>query len=286
MRIVDIHFQNRRLLPGDILAGVVEIKTNKPFGCNRVVLKLKGKEHTEYSAGENRVSDDKTIIGRVFRVSEGKTIPEGITRIPFSIDLPKQLSPTYEGTYGRIEYTLEAVVEVNWTLDPKCKKEFRVLQNRPPYIEDSIGLEPSTITDDELQVQLDEKCLRLDTGINVQFKVKERSRVRGVRFEIIREEDAVCRSRTLNRKSAIVRKIYPIASDDFGRWLDINIGEKWRYHLPFLSGLFKITYFLKVTLDVGLDFDPSIEFPLKFSDIVPERDVLEEIAIDLGFREW
>lgn len=286
MRNISINLQNNRILPGQILEGIVTIKTEKSFDCNRVVMKIRGKEHTEFGAGEDRVSDDKTILGKVFRIREGGTIPEGTTRIPFSFQLPKRLPPTYKGDHGYIEYDAEAVVEVDWAIDPKDKTLFKVLQNRPQIVDDTNQLEPSTLSDNELQIELEEDVLRLSSGIKVRFRVKERSRVRGVRCEIIRHEAALCCGRDLDHDTTMVRKFYEIGYNDFDRWLEMDIGENWRYHLPLESMLFTVTYYLKVTLDIGLDFDPSIKYPIKFSDDVPEKDVLDEIAIDLGFDEW
>ena len=286
MRDLDIHLQNYRLLPGENLEGVVTVRTNGSYKCNRVVLKVKGKEHTEFGSGENRVTDDRVILGKVYRISEGCELPEGTTRIPISIPLPLKLPPTYRGHHGYIEYTLEAVVEVDWAIDPKCKRQFRIIQSKPPIIEAPDSLEPPTLQDDELQIELEENIIRLDKGIKIRFKVRERSRVRGVRFEIVRREVARCHSRELKHDSVVVRKFYPVSYDDFDRWMETDIGKNWKYDLPLASYLFEVTYYLKVTLDVGLDFDPSIRCPVKFSDILPERDVLEEIASDLGIDDW
>ncbi|TFG31094.1 hypothetical protein EU527_13340 [Candidatus Thorarchaeota archaeon] len=286
MRAVDIHLRESRLFPGEKLEGMVSIRTDRPFECNRVILKVRGKEHTEHGSGDTRVTDDKVIIGKVFRINEGRMFPEGATMIPFAIPLPKNLPPSYQGYYGHIEYSAEAVVEVTWAIDPKCKKLFKVLQNRPPFLEDKNQLEPSTIKQDELQVQLEENIFRLETGLRVRFKVEQRNNVRGVRFEIVKREVANCGRRTLERERPLERKFHEVHWDDFDRWLEIEIGNNWRYHLPFVSNLFKVTYHLKVTLDVGWNFDPSIKCPLKFSDSAPKRDLLDEIAIDLGFDEW
>ncbi len=273
-------------MPGDAFEGKVIITTDKPFDCNRVVLKIRGKEHTECNSGENRLSEDRSTIGKVYRIKEGCTLPEGTTTIPFSIQLPKNLPPTYIGYYGYINYNAEAVVEVDWAIDPKYKVTFQVMQKMPPIIEKTDRLEPSTLSEDELQIELEEDVLRLSSGIKVRFRVKERGRVRGVRCEIIRHESISCRGLSPNHDGTMVRKFFEIGYNEFDRWLEMNIGENWKYHLPLQSELFDVTYFLKVTLDVGLAIDPSIKYPLRLSDDVLEKDIFEEIAIDLGFDKW
>ena len=286
MRSVDIVFDSKRVLPGETLTGNVVVKTDKEFECNRVVLKIVSKERTEVGSGENSRSDEKYLVSRVFRISEGGIIQTGSTSFPFSYKVPRGLAPSYEGYHGWIRHTVEGVVEVNWALDPKMTEEYRVLQERPLARPEIIDTTAISKTENGLQVQLDENYVRLDSGILVRFKVDDRKRMRAVRVEIIKREDVKCGWSDAKNESSVRRKYIELNPEDWGRWKEIRIGEKWQYHLPFQSLLFNMSYHLKVTLEIGWDFDPEIKIPLRISDNAPEEDVLDQIAMDLGLDDW
>jgi len=286
LRSIDILFDNRRVLPGETLTGSVVVKTDKEFECNRVVLKVVSKEHTEVGSGDNRHTDEKRLVSRVFRISEGRTIHEGTTSFPFSYNVPRGLVPTYKGYYGYIEHTVEGVVEVDWAIDPKLKSEYRVIQHRPPYLPKIIDTKVISKNNNGLYVQLNENCIRMDSGITVRFKVDDRKRMRGVRFEIRKHENAKCGWSDVDNSRTIRRKYHELNPDDWGRWLEVVIGEDWQYHIPFKSSLFRVSYHLKVTLEVGWDTDPEIIIPLTISDCAPESNVLDEIASELGLVDW
>jgi len=286
LRSVDIAFESRRVLPGDTLSGKIIIRTDKSFDCNRVVLKFRSRERTEHGSGDHRTIDEEFHLSRVFRISEGRTIPEGNTPIPFSFQVPRGLPPSYNGYNGDIKHTIEAVVEVDWALDPKMKREYRVLQPRPPYLPEVVDTKGLSKEDGVLRVELYSNILRMDSGILVRFQLGQRKRMERVRVDIRRREESKCSWHEMKHDSNVRRKFIEIGEDDWGRWKEQSIGEKWDYHFPFKSKLFHVRYYLEVTLEVGWDLDPSIKMPLIFSDGEPEQDVLDEIAMDLGFEDW
>ena len=292
MRSVDIALENRRVLPGDTLAGKVIVRTDEAFDCNRVVLKLKSRERTECGSGDSRHVEEESILSKVFRLCEGMTVSEGNTEIPFSYKLPKGLPPSYEGWNGNITHTIEAVVEVDWALDPKLKREYRVLQKRPPYIQFATDTRAWSKENAELHGRLDDNVLRLDKGIVVRYYVDQGKRMNAVRFEIKKLEKYKCGWSDKSHESPVREKYVELLDDDWGRWKELVIGEEWKHHLPFASQLFQLSYYLKVTLEVGWDFDRSVVFPLRFSDVTPKEliepdvDLFGEIAKDLGMDDW
>lgn len=286
LRSVDIEFDSKRVLPGDTLSGRVVIKTDKAFDCNRVVLKALSRERTEYGSGKHKSIDEKCHMTRVFRLSESRTIPEGTTTVPFSFQLPRGLPPTYGQWSSFIKHTVEGVVEVDWALDPKSTQEFHVLQTRPPYLSEDTGIESVPKSNEGLHVQLSSNILRMDSGILVGFKVDDEKRKRRVRLDIIRRQDTKCRwHETVSRKT-MREKNYELEPDDWGRWKEIQIGEEWRFHLPFKSTLIRVSYYLKVTYEIGLKLDSSIEIPLRFSDFAPDTDAPKTSTFNLEFNQW
>jgi len=282
LRLVTIHLEKDRYLPGETIIGKVSIRTDRSFECNRVVLKIVGKERTEHGSGDSKTTDERYHISRVFRIREGGMIPEGLTQVPFSFHLPWRLPPSYQGHFGSIEYTVESVVEVNWALDPRLKESFHVIQQRPAVLPEQIDIGPLAKTSGSLHVHLDSNILRMKRGVRVSFKVSERSRVRGVQVDIMKREEAKCRWHSMKQDSIIDSKFCPISIDDFDIWKDARLGEGGRHYLPFNGDLISVSYLLKVCLDVALSFDPEVIIPLRISDEAPIDDVLDAIESDLG----
>lgn len=285
MRFVDIKFSQRNAQPGDSISGVVVVETDKTFECNRVILKVKGKERIKMGSGDSEITDEYSHLQGKIILCEATEIPFGKSEFPFKFKLNAELPPTYSGYYGWVEYTVEAVVEMDWTIDPKMTRRFRVLPIQPAYLPGSDGYNPMNKDTDELHVELQSDVLRMKQGIPVRFMVDEHSRVKGVRLEIRRKEYAKCRRRKRNHSVTIATKIIPLSTRDFHRWKEEVLGKNWR-RVPIQSKLLRTEYFLKVVLEMKWELDPFVTFQLKISGENPEEeveDIFEAIAIDLGF---
>jgi hypothetical protein len=281
LRVTSIYLDKDRLQPGETLSGQVTIRTSKSFECNRVILKIIGKERTERPAGDTNVVEEKHHIDTVFTLSEGGVIPEGVSRFPFSFRLPSSLLPSYHGRNGIIDYSVRSVVEVNWALDPTSEESFFVLQEGPPSLHEIFDVRRLNQTSGHLHIKLDSNAILMNRGIRVRFMVSERPRVKGVRFEILKKEEALCQHHVVTNDETVAFEFYPISPADFESWKEVQVGETLDCHLPFRGELISVSYFLKVSLDVSLGRDPDVVIPLRFSEDVPVEDVLDEIERDL-----
>ncbi|XP_067000167.2 arrestin domain-containing protein 2 [Anabrus simplex] len=54
-------------------------------------------------------------------------VPEGDSSYPFSVPLPQNLPPSFEGEYGSVRYYLAATMDVAWQLDPENTVQFSVV---------------------------------------------------------------------------------------------------------------------------------------------------------------
>ncbi len=285
MREVTISTEKDLFLPGDLVSGHVLVRTDKGFTCNRIVLKLRGKQYTHYQAGKAHVSETHEILSKDIPICDGGQFYSGDERFEFEFRLPEKIPPVHTGLHGMIDYTVQAVVEIDRALDPKSKIELIVKSPHPNYIPEPIP-EPMPIRKETeyLQAEIPTNILRPKKGFVVRFLVLERSRVKGIRLDILRKEDVICRSRKLDSKIVISEKHIPITNNDFERWIEETIHHDWSTVIPFESKLINTSLVLKVVLEVGLSIDPFIEFPLRLSGEKPKEDPSDDFTdIDLGW---
>jgi hypothetical protein len=284
MREVTIYTEKDEFYPGDEVSGHAVVKADESFTCNRIILKLRGKEYTHYQSGKVHVSDTHDILKEDITILEDGEVHSGETRFEFSFILPEEIPPVYEGYYGTIDYSIEAVVEVDKAMDPKSKIQFDVYSKPPSYIPEPLDRLPTREEREHLYVELLSDILRPNKGLVVRFLAKERSRIKGVRIDIVKRDYITCRGTNLNSSSAVSETRIPISFNEFDRWIEETIHEDWNSAVPFEGNLIRSTLELKVVLEVGLSMDPYIEFPLQLSgEGEKEDDLFDSIEMDFGW---
>lgn len=280
-----VYLEKNEFFSGEEVVGQVVVKTDSTFSCNRVILKIEGKEYTHYQAGKVHVSDTQPLMGEELTIWEGGDINSGDTKFEFQFKLSEGLPPVYEGIYGTIDYSIEAVVEVDRALDPKQKIPL-VVKNRPPeFIPEQLDQLPIRKEDEHIQAEIPTDIVRPRKEFVVRFLVKERSRIKGVRLDIIRQEDAICQRRELDSRKELNQKRIPISYNEYGTWIEETILEDWLTHIPFEGKLIKTSLFLKVVLEIGLAMDPEIWFPLRLSgEKGKDDDLFDVIEMDLDWE--
>jgi hypothetical protein len=286
MRFVDIKFSQRSAQPGGSISGVVVVHADECFNCNRIILKVRGRERTEMGSGDTRITDEVLHADGEILLCDAYEVQQGKSEFPFKFWLDEGLPPTYSGYYGWIEYTVEAIVEVNWALDPRMKRQFRVLPVHPAYIPEIDGYNPKNKDNDELHVELPSEVLRINRGIPVRFMVDQHSRVNGVRIEIRKREYATCQGSDRTNDTTTKMEFIPIEDSGFDRWIEVAMGEGW-HHVPFKSRLLATSFYLKVVLEMRWELDPEVKYQLDVSGEKPGEEVeeiLNSTTFDLGFN--
>ncbi|MFW9963534.1 MAG: hypothetical protein ACFFCX_08225 [Candidatus Sifarchaeia archaeon] len=284
MREVTIYTEKDQYLPGDKISGHILVSTDKPFTCNRIMLKIRGKEYTHYQAGKVHVSETNDLLNEEINIWEGGDIQSGDSRFEFEFMLPEDIPPVHKGVFGVIDYSIEAVAEVDRALDPKSKRDLRIGTFPPPYIPEPLDQAPLREEKENLQAEIPTDIIRPNREFVVRFMVGERSRIKGVRLDIAQREDVSCQGRSLNSMKLVREKHIPITYNDYERWIEETLFEDWNTLLPFEGKLIKSSIVLKVVLEIGLSLDPSIELPLKLSGEEKTEDIqFESIDLDFGW---
>jgi hypothetical protein len=153
--------------PGETVTGKVYLNLTKTFPGNKIVIRLKGKEHVEFSKRRQCCRSCETLcfccciannhhsqscttyhnnkwVIMTYEIpvldNNGKDLPPGQSVIPFSIQLPENLPSSYfiikQTVVGAISYHMEAVIHENGTTN-RLKHRGRIFirehpENLPP----------------------------------------------------------------------------------------------------------------------------------------------------------
>jgi len=129
---------------GSSLTGRVLLNLDKPKKVRALTVKFKGASHVSWNEShDERQNDGSTRSETVtFSASEeyftmkfnlvgsasGEVeIPAGENVYPFSTALPPLLPSSFDGEYGHVKYTIEAVLDRPWKLDHEVKTRFFVV---------------------------------------------------------------------------------------------------------------------------------------------------------------
>lgn len=107
---------------------LVDAKRSVPI--SRLDATLLGTETSTVGSGKNqRTYRHRTLSMSVELAGKGR-LPKGRSRLPFRVDLPGELPPSYDGSHAKSEYVVRVVADIPWW--PDRKSEFLVAVQLPP----------------------------------------------------------------------------------------------------------------------------------------------------------
>ncbi|PVD19350.1 hypothetical protein C0Q70_19837 [Pomacea canaliculata] len=99
-------------------------------------------ETVEYSADEEYFQYKFILWTLESKSEESECMSAGVHSFPFSMELPLNLPPSFEGDYGYIRYWAKATMDRPWKFDHHTKRAFTVISNldlnEEPGIADSL----------------------------------------------------------------------------------------------------------------------------------------------------
>lgn len=137
----EIKFDNNPLgiyHAGQTLSGKVQLLLDKPKSVNGFNLIISGCAEVEWT--EEQSTERRDIYSGTEELLRAETVliapsKAGATEIPagnhvynFSCALPAHLPTSFEGTYGKIRYTVCATLDRPWKFNQTCKVAFTVLK--------------------------------------------------------------------------------------------------------------------------------------------------------------
>jgi hypothetical protein len=254
-------------MAGDSVEGEVQIKSEDEFQHNAIHLTFTGREHTRIVVSHGKTSTTYTeervyFSQRLDIAGEGTMTTEGIY-FPFNFAIPEEVPSSYKGSNGWIDYTLKAVIERSWAIDPKSEVEVAVRNiEKMPLSQAQQGF----IDDDGypvLIVEVDKDAVTLGGSLNLRFRVEQEMKMRGVRIELIAEEEAHAKRYHRTSKTKLIRESVNIDEIQRGLWMDVRLGTDEMMPYTFNREILSNRIFIKVTLDIPWARDKSIMLPLR-----------------------
>ena len=285
MRKISLNIEKKTYLPGDRIEGLVTVSTDEYFECNRVVLSIKGQERSRVVRGSGKhrhvYLEKKHHINEQIELVGSTGMQAGETNFPFIFVLPRNIPGSFQGTYGKIWYKLDAKVEISWATDPKAGQEITIVTEQETPDEQTVNANLDENGARLLSVQLPSDMIRLGRNYPIKLMVSSEAKIRGVRIELVYHEFVSPKGRKATRKQKLAKLFLEELELPRQVWIDATIGTQGEWLLPFKSELIETNYKLKVTLDIAWRIDKTIWIPLKITHELSQND--EKDQFDFGF---
>ncbi len=265
MRDIKIFLEKSVFLPGDEISGHVLVKCDKEFKCNRIVIGFLGAVNTVITVGSD---DDETTYTETIKIvetglvlHEGGTVYAGESKFEFSFRLPDRVPPSYEGFYGKIQYGLEAKIELSWAIDPKDRLLLNVIF---PYRKEvgkgvRVAYEDKEDMHPPLEVQLENTSFCIGELVPFKVRVSSGEKIRKVRFELIHQESASARGHKSKYPQTLAKSSIDAEDIQYDTWFAVGVEIPPSTPPSFDVSIIKSHLLLRVTLDIPWRFDKSVE---------------------------
>lgn len=272
---------------GDQVEGEVRVTSDDEFKYNAIHLTFIGREHTRIVVSHGKTTsvhtDERVYFSqRIDAAGEGTMSSDGYS-FPFQFTIPENVPSSYKGVHGWIEYKLIGVIERAWSIDPKREIQIEVRnsekmpssQSQHAFIEDK-GYEI-------LSVEVEDDTVALGDEIRVRMRLEQDTKMRGVRVEIIAEEEACTKHYNRSITTTLAEEFTERIGIQPGLWKDAILSTNESMPYTFSKEiLFNRTY-LKVTLDIPWRRDKSITIPMTLGHF--SRATKDEPTKSLDF-DW
>ena len=274
--------------PGDSVEGDLLIASDKEFQYNAIHLTFMGREHTRIVVHHGKTStvhtDERVYFSdRLDLEGAGIMTVEGM-RFHFRFQIPEGVPSSYSGIHGWIEYTLTGIIERSLARDERkqipieVKNYERMPPSQPQHV--SIEKEGSPILD----IEMESDVCGIGDSIRLRLLVAQDVKIRGVRVELLSEEEASTKHhrRTFSSTSAKVYLENALIERDL--WIDVPLETSESMPSEFSREILSNKASIKVTLDVPWALDKSVNIPIRLGRYLSASDRDNKRAFDLGWN--
>ena len=288
MRGIEIVTDRSVYKPGDSVVGDMLIASDKEFQYNAIHLTFMGREHTRIVVSHGKTSTVHTdervyFTDRLELEGKGTMTVEGM-RFHFRFQLPEAIPSSYGGIHGWIEYTLTGIIERSLARDAKkqihveVKSQDRTPPSQPQHT--SIEEDGSSILD----VEMEEDVCSIGAFIRLRFRVAQDVKIRGVRVELLSEEEASTKHHHRTFISTSAKEYFENAMIERGLWIDVPLETNENMPSEFSREILSNKSSIKVTLDVPWARDKSVNVPIRVGHYLSAPESDDRQAFDFGWN--
>jgi hypothetical protein len=288
MRTAKIVLPKRDYEAGETIEGHVVIWCDKDYKANSVTIRFVAREHTRIvvSSGDSSTTyrEEEVYNNEITVLKQEGDIYPGEERLPFRFIVPVGTPSTYHGTWGNIEYTLEAKIDIPWAFDVVSKGEINVKSYHQPPQSRHVRVMSDKKEYPDLQVEIlsDVVCI----GDDLQFKVcvSDEKNIRGLRVEVVNRQWAKARRVKRDGDNVVLRKFFPENQFRANSWINMRLKTGAKVPTTFSTPLMTSKILLKITMDIPWNFDTSIYVPIHTA-YCPKIEDNDEYTFDSLFNE-
>jgi hypothetical protein len=266
MAEIELLIPNKEFSAGDTVTGEIVISSDAKVEFNRIYAILRAEEYVRVIRGSRKhrrfFKEKRSHCEDIIDLSGPGSIGLEKKTIPFEFILPDSCPGSYYGIHGWIRYRVEAFLELRDTRRLQTAAELLVFVTSPASTLQSVTTSITENNVDILKVELPENGFILGDDFKVRFWVANQANIRGLRIEIIHREFVTPESiiEDMRRSfSSWYAKKEDIRTDV---WNEVELESASNWPQSFRTDLIKSQYILKVTLDIPLRFDKTVEMPI------------------------
>ncbi|XP_028313776.1 arrestin domain-containing protein 3-like [Gouania willdenowi] len=285
----------------DCISGRVTLALVKECKVQSLSIKLKGKAEVHWTEGfgedlEIFHSKEKyfSILQFIIKEDQGETIVgQGSHVYPFTFQIPSQALPSsYSSKYGKIVYSLEAILSRSKRLDSKGREEFSFIHK--------VNLDSDPMLSSPQHSIIDKKMRLFNSGsVGMDVKIEKTGFHQGERIKVVGSfqnnstrdvRPKYCFYSKCSYFAAGKRKVEteeilkeegeaipPSAAQTVSRIFTIPPDT----NVSILNcDILRVEYRLKIYLDVKYAFDPEVTFPIiilpECEAPAPEQSILPD----------
>ncbi len=264
--MADIHIETSQTeqTVGGILTGNVLISSKFHFIYSQILLTLKIREITQvedYPPGTTAAKfiykETHLVHKKEYQIANKGEVRNGTQRVPFSIRLPPEGPPTFQGSMSNVEYTLE--VKILSDRSPIHESETKIIV-RERFEE--IPPRPVLKEGDWFSVHFDTDTFCINRPMKGKLILLEDLHFNGVSFEIWNTEEAYAD----NHKKIITNPTLRgyLASDKIKKnsWTEFEVELDPSIPVSTMGSNFQSSNEIRVRLNATFHLDEDIRIPV------------------------
>ncbi|MFW9848895.1 MAG: hypothetical protein ACFFF4_07125 [Candidatus Thorarchaeota archaeon] len=264
--MADIHIETSQTeqTVGGILTGNVLISSKFHFIYSQILLTLRIREVTrveDYPSGTTATKfiykETHLVYNREYQIAEEGEVRNETQRVPFSIRLPPECPPTFQGSMCDVEYMLEVKILSNRS--PLHKYETKIIARERL---EEIAPRPVLKEGDMFSVHFDTDTFCISKPLKGKLILLEDLHFNGVSFEIWNTEEAFADNHKSIKTNPTLKGY--LESDRIKRdnWTEFEFDLDSSIPVSTMGSNFQSSNELHVKLDATFHLDEDIRIPI------------------------